>query len=219
MTRRLHERLTESAAQVRAAAPDIEALVRRGRRRRMVRTVATVVVVACLVVGVGVPLAALSGLGRTKPAPAEPTPAPSDSYTDPAGWRVHVPPGWSVRPFSLASSSDPVEGAVISNVPLPDPVVGPPYQAGGLHFPGDGIALVIASKASWEDPGNLPSPPLSRGLFLEGSGIGLTMDFLKFQGNNSVFTATLKTADGVPPADQRAMSGVVSSITFPSTPP
>ena len=106
----------------------------------------------------------------------------------------------------------------MSNVVLPEPVAtraGPP-QASGVGFPPRGIALVVASVDVSTSPSDYPTPPLSIGMFTEGSaGRGTpTLDTLIFDGDGKQWIATIKTGADASAADVNAVESAVSSFAF-----
>jgi hypothetical protein len=148
-------------------------------------------------------------------------PDPSQTYTDPGGWRVAVPPGWSVQPFDLSSPNEALKGAMISSVELPPPVAarGTLPQADGNGFPDDAVAMVVSTEMIDWGGERVWQPPLSIQDFTNGSALAgnPTLDTLKFandQQGGSWFTATIKTGERVSAIDESAVASVVASLTF-----
>lgn len=114
------ERLAAEATKD-AVAPDVEVVMRRGRRRRalsgpvLAGTVALVLVLVAVVA-----LAAVRGQGRSPAGPPATTAAPTTTVST-AGWRAYVdrahnlrlryPPRWKLRPGPLGEELVPPEYA------------------------------------------------------------------------------------------------------------
>jgi hypothetical protein len=145
-----------------------------------------------------------------------------DTYSDPAGWTVQMPPGWLVTPFETSKGDASAKGAQISDVALPPPSIVPgyPIQVNGNDLPNDGIALVIAVD---DDPGfaqqplrSPPQPPLTLDMFAQGSAVAgsPTLDVLWFSGNGQTFLASIKSGPTSSPDDRAALQETVASLRF-----
>lgn len=146
--------------------------------------------------------------GAAAPAPTLPSASAGHVYRDPAGWSIHIEPGWHTRPFSSSTDGAEAAGVQISNVSLHRPPIvrsGYPIQADGRAFPDKGIALVIGTD---HDPkvtpqGRVATPPLSYPAEWTQGSCGATdspcMDEIWFQAGpgGMVFAATVKIGLGV----------------------
>ncbi len=149
--RKLREQL-RSLAQVPAPAPDLTAVVRRGRVLRVRRMAVALAVAGIAAAGVIVPLVELSGLkGATEPATGESTVV-----------RFEAAPGWYVKEISpQAGMGLPVAWA--ANVPFDpadiageSPTMGYP-DATIEALPRDGVVLVVSLVVESRNP--LPADP------------------------------------------------------------
>lgn len=145
----------------------------------------------------------------------------TETYQDPAGWAVDLPPGWHAVPFETSKGNATATGALISNVVLPSPSIVPgyPIQTNGADLPGDGIAFVVAlddDPDAQQPPASPPSPPLTLDEFTQGSAPpgSPTLDSLWFSGNGQTLLATIEIGPNATSADLASLAAVVSSLRF-----
>ena len=149
--RKLREQL-RSLAQAPAPAPDLAAVVRRGRVHRVRRMAVALAVAGILAAGVIVPLVELSGLkGATEPATGESTVV-----------RFEAAPGWHVREVPPLDGMG-LPSAWAANVPFDpadvageSPTIGYP-DATIEALPRDGVVLVVSVVVESRNP--LPADP------------------------------------------------------------
>ncbi len=148
----------------------------------------------------------------------------SQTYTDPAGWTVPVPPGWSWQGFDLSASPDtPTHGTMLANTSALN-LVGPPAalpQASGAGFPDVGVALTVATTPHNFGGERIWNPPLSVDDMAQGSAPGgaPALSTLTFAGpDGQWYTMTLKVGSAASPLDRSAAASMVASLTFDQPP-
>jgi hypothetical protein len=144
----------------------------------------------------------------------------AETYSDPSGWTVPVPPRWSVQPFDLSKDpSKPIGGALIGTPGTALTPVGPPNalpQASGIGFPSDGVALAVATTVPNWGGEKTYEPPLSVDDMVQGSAPSNapSMSELTFTGPGGWYTMTLKVGPQASAIDVAAAASMVEALTF-----
>jgi hypothetical protein len=172
-------------------------------------------VVAVLAIAVIVWISPLRDTGQQ---PESSTPPPPKQYVSPQGWTVTLPPGWTTSAFSIGQPGGAMQGTVISNQPVGDPVLNQfaiPIIPSD-DFPSDAVALVVGDIPSPTSGGTQPvTPPLSYSDFTEvGTDGNAAVRIVSFEGPRELFFATTQTGSDASQADVDALRATIASLSF-----
>jgi hypothetical protein len=160
----------------------------------------------------------LSPLGGTGEQPASPSPPAPNQYVSPQGWMVALPSGWTANEFSIGRPGGAMQGTVISDQPVGDPVLNEfaipmiPTDA----FPSDAVAFVVGDIPAATDGSLQPvRPPLAYADFEHaGSTDNATIRALSFEGPRQLFFATTQVGNDASAAEVDALSATIASLAF-----
>lgn len=160
---------------------------------------------------------------QTSPRPSPAFGPRTETYHDPAGWRVDVPESWAVLPFESTKGEATSEGVQLSNAPLPPPKIHPglPIQTSGNDLPPQGISVVIATdddpkyaQAAAPSPASLPLSLAESG-FAEGSCVAKEshcLSTLWFTVAGQQLLISIKTGPLATATDKAVLGPLVGSI-------
>jgi hypothetical protein len=183
-------------------------------------------VALCSLLAGALTLGACAATTNTTASPrSDPSVLPSGSvsaaqtYQDPAGWSVTLPPGWVANHSHVTTRGGlSATGSQIANVDLPAPTLfsWAPLQAKSGVLPVTGIAVVISNDKDPSMSGPAVTPPLSMGSFMQGSYLAgmYGLDSTRVAGNGRELLITIRFGPKASTRTTRELAQLIASFRF-----